>query len=424
MKYTKKDLASYNLHLINTDKFKTITMKVVFSSPIKKDEITMRNVLSDLLLQSSKNYESRRELTIKAEELYAADVYNNTQRIGNYILTSFNLQVLNDKYTEEGNFEEAVNFLSEIIFNPDIKDNAFKEDKLDLVLSNVRVALESIKEDATNYSLLRLMEAYDKESPVSYRMVGYLEDLDKIKTDTLYEYYKNLIEYDYVDIYIVGDFENNTIQEIIKKYFKFRKVKKTRPSYEIKSKKIRRRRLLAKETIDNNQSKLAIACGISKASKYEINYPLVLANIIFGGGPDSKLFKDVREKNSLCYSIYSYPVKLDNLLVISAGIDKENYQKTLDLTTDLLKEMKKGKFTDKDINIAKEYYNTACEEVEESEYKIINEYLSQEILGVEPLEERVKIMNKVTKKDIIKVAKKIEMDTVFLLEGVKKDERD
>ena len=58
------------------------------------------------------------------------------------------------------------------------------------------------------------------------------------------------------------------------------------------------------------------------------------------------------------------------------------------------------------------------------EYKIINEYLSQEILGIEPLEERVKIMNKVTKKDIIKVTKKIEMDTVFLLEGVREDEWD
>lgn len=423
MKYTKKDLASYNLHLINTDKFKTITIKVVFSRPIKKDEITMRNVLSDVLLQSSKNYESRRELTIKAEELYAADVFNNTQRIGSYILTSFNLQVLNDKYTEDGNFEEAVKFLSEIIFNPDIKNNAFKEDKLDLVLSNVKVALESLKEDATNYSLLRLMEAYDKDSPVSYRMVGYLEDIDKIKTDTLYEYYQKMIEYDYVDIYVVGDIENNTIQEIMKKYFKFRKVKKIKPSYNIEPKKTRKRRLLAKETIENNQSKLAIACTISKASKYEINYPLVLANIIYGGGPDSKLFKDVREKNSLCYSIYSYPVKLDNLLIISAGIDKENYNKSLELTTELLKDMKKGKFTDKDINIAKEYYNTACEEVEESEYKIINEYLSQEILGVEPLEERVKIMNNVTKKDIVKVIKKIDMDTVFLLEGVK-DERD
>ncbi len=423
MKYIKKDLASYNLHLINTDKFKTITMKVVFSTPIKKDEITMRNVLSDLLLQSSKNYDSRRELTIKAEDLYAADIHNNTQRIGNYILTSMNLQVLNDKYTEEGNFEEAVKFLSEIIFNPDVENNAFKEDKLDLVLSNVKVALDSLKEDATNYSLLRLMEAYDKDSPVSYRMVGYKEDLDKINSESLYEYYKKLIEYDYVDIYVVGDIENNTVQEIIKKYFKFRKVKKIRPSYEIKNKKIRKRRLLAKETIDNNQSKLAIACGISKASKYEINYPLVLANIIFGGGPDSKLFKDVREKNSLCYSIYSYPVKLDNLLVIAAGIDKENYQKTLDLTTELLKSMKKGKFTDKDISIAKEYYSTAAEEIEESEYKIISECLSREILGLEPIEERVKIMNNVTKKEIIKVIKKIEMDTVFLLEGVK-DERD
>ena len=423
MKYTKKDLASYNLHLINTDKFKTITIKVVFSRPIKKDEITMRNVLSDVLLQSSKNYESRRELTIKAEELYAADVFNNTQRIGNYILTSFNLQVLNDKYTEDGNFEEAVKFLSEIIFNPDIENNSFKEDKLDLVLSNVKVALESLKEDATNYSLLRLLEAYDKDSPVSYRLVGYLEDIDKIKIDTLYEYYQKMIEYDYVDIYVVGDIENNTIQEIMKKYFKFRKVKKIKPSYNIEPKKTRKRRLLAKETIENNQSKLAIACTISKASKYEINYPLVLANIIYGGGPDSKLFKDVREKNSLCYSIYSYPVKLDNLLIISAGIDKENYNKSLELTTELLKDMKKGKFTDKDINIAKEYYNTACEEVEESEYKIINEYLSQEILGVEPLEERVKIMNNVTKKDIVKVIKKIDMDTVFLLEGVN-DERD
>ena len=423
MKYTKKDLASYNLHLINTDKFKTITMKVVFSSPIKKEEITMRNVLSDILLQSSKNYESRRDLTIKAEDLYAADIYNNTQRLGNYILTSMNLQVLNDKYTEEGNFENAVKFLSEIIFNPDIENNSFKEDKLDLVLSNVKVALESLKEDATNYSLLRLMESYDKESPVSYRMVGYLEDIDKINPENLYNYYQKMIEYDYVDIYVVGDINNNKVQEIIKKYFKFRIVKKQRTSYELKAKKVRKRRLIAKETIENNQSKLAIACNITKASKYEINYPLVLANIIYGGGSDSKLFKDVREKNSLCYSIYSYPVKLDNLLVISAGIDKENYQKTLDLTTKILKEMKQGKFNDKDISIAKEYYNTACEEVEESEQKIINEYLSQEILGTEPLEERVKIMNNVSKKDIIKVMKKIDMDTVFLLEGVK-DERD
>ena len=97
MQYINKDLGSFGLHLIKTDKFKTVTVRVVFHTPIKKEEITMRNILSDILLQSSKDYESRRDLTIKAEELYAADISTNNQRVGNYIVSSFLLQILNDK---------------------------------------------------------------------------------------------------------------------------------------------------------------------------------------------------------------------------------------------------------------------------------------------------------------------------------------
>ena len=108
MDYIKKDLGSYNLHMINTEKFKTITVKVVFHTPIIKQEITKRNVLADVLLQSSKKYNSKRDLIIAAEELYSVDIANNNQRLGNYILTSFNFQVLMDKYTEEGNLEKSI----------------------------------------------------------------------------------------------------------------------------------------------------------------------------------------------------------------------------------------------------------------------------------------------------------------------------
>ena len=147
MKYTKKDLGSYRLHLIHTDKFKTMTMKVVFHTPIIKEDITKRNVLSDILLQSSKKYETRRDMTIESEELYAADVSTNNQRLGNYVLTSFIIQVLNDKYTEPNNFEKSVEFLSEIIFNPDVENNQFNPEKLDIVKNNTEVAINSIKED-------------------------------------------------------------------------------------------------------------------------------------------------------------------------------------------------------------------------------------------------------------------------------------
>lgn len=417
MQVINKDLGSYNLHFIKTDIFKTITMKVIFHTPIIKEDITKRNILSDILLQSTKEYKTRRDLTIKSEDLYAADIYTSNQRVGNYIMTSFILQTLNDKYTEENNFEESIKFLHEIIFNPDVEEERFKEDKLELVKSNATLALNSIKEDAANYSLIRMSEAYDKTSPISYRMTGYLEDLDKITEENLYEYYERMLDNDYVDIFILGDINEKELLPIIKKYFKFKKVKKRKASYYLPNKKPRKRRLFAKETTKNSQSKLAIACPITKMTDYEKNYSLLLANIILGGTGDSKLFKEVREENSLCYTIRSNYNRLDNLMVINAGIDNVNFDKAVELITKNVQDMKKGKFTDLDINVAKEFYKTSAESLMESPSRIINEVLTEEILGVEPLSERVRKIEKVAKKDIMRACKKINMDTVFLLEG-------
>lgn len=417
MQVINKDLGSYNLHFIKTDIFKTITMKVIFHTPIIKEDITKRNILSDILLQSTKEYKTRRDLTIKSEDLYAADIYTSNQRVGNYIMTSFILQTLNDKYTEENNFEESIKFLHEIIFNPDVEEERFKEDKLELVKSNATLALNSIKEDAANYSLIRMSEAYDKTSPISYRMTGYLEDLDKITEENLYEYYERMLDNDYVDIFILGDINEKELLPIIKKYFKFKKVKKRKASYYLPNKKPRKRRLFAKETTKNSQSKIAIACPITKMTDYEKNYSLLLANIILGGTGDSKLFKEVREENSLCYTIRSNYNRLDNLMVINAGIDNVNFDKAVELITKNVQDMKKGKFTDSDINVAKEFYKTSAESLMESPSRIINEVLTEEILGVEPLSERVRKIEKVTKKDIMRACKKINMDTVFLLEG-------
>ena len=417
MKYTKKDLGSYNLHMIKTDKFKTVTIKIIFQSPIIKEEITKRNILSDILLQSSNKYPSKRDLIIAAEDLYSASIYNSTERLGKFIMTSFTLQVLNDKYTEENNLNKGIEFLREIIFNPDVEDSKFKENKLSFVKKNCEVTISSIKEDPISYAVMRMSESYDKDSPISYRMVGYMDDIEKVDTKNLYEYYKKMIEKDYVDIFVVGDIDEKEILAKIKECFRFRKLKKGKPSYELEIKKPRKKRLIAKEKQEASQSKLIIACPLKKMKPYEKNYPLVLANIIFGGTSDSKLFKIVREKNSLCYAIYSQLSKLDNLITIKAGIDKDNFKKTLTVVDDVLSKVKKGDFTEKDINMAKEIYSSAISNIEESPASLISEYLTEEITGLDSYKKRVEIMNKVTKKDIKKVIKKINTDTIFLLEG-------
>ena len=176
------------------------------------------------------------------------------------------------------------------------------------------------------------------------------------------------------------------------------------------------------EEIDNTQSKLAIGCRINGLSEYERNYPLTLFNVIFGGCSDSKLFKEVREENSLCYTIYSITNKLDNVLLIRAGIDKENYKKTVSLIEKNLKDMCNGKFDETDILMAKEYYNTALEEIEDSQSKIINNYLMMELINTDDIDVKREKMSKVTKSEIVKVAKKVTIDTIFCLEGVRNEE--
>lgn len=422
MEYIKKDLGSYKLHLIKTDKFKSITVKVSFHRVIKKNEITIRNILSDMFMQSSKKYNSKRELTIKAQDLYAAGLRTTNSRLGNYINTDFYLTVLNDKYTEDGNFASSLEFLSEIIFNPDVEDGKFNEEKLDIVKSTCRSALNSIKEDASNYSLIRMAEAFGEGEPISYRMMGYLEDLDDITGTSLYEFYLDMIKNDFVDIFVIGDISIKETTDLIKKYFKFDILKKLKMPFMVEEKKPRRSKLVFNEKIDNTQSKLAIGCRINGLSEYERNYPLTLFNVIFGGCSDSKLFKEVREENSLCYTIYSITNKLDNVLLIRAGIDKENYKKTVSLIEKNLKDMCNGKFDETDILMAKEYYNTALEEIEDSQSKIINNYLMMELINTDDIDVKREKMSKVTKSEIVKVAKKVTIDTIFCLEGVRNEE--
>ena len=421
MKYTRKDLGAYKLHLINTDKFKTIMIRVSFRSPIIKEKITMRNILSNMFMQSSKKYNSKRALTIKAQDLYAADLQTSNTRLGNYINTDFYLSVLNDKYTEKGNFKDAVEFLGEIIFNPDVEDEKFDEEKLDIVKTTCRSALESIKENTSNYCLIKMFELFDKDSPCSYRMMGYLEDLDKINTENLYEHYLEMLKSDLVDIFVIGEINEDEVTKLIKENMNINTLKKQKVPYLLDEKDVRSKVLSDSEEIEGSQSKLSMAFRVNGLSDYERNYPLSLFNVIFGGSSDSKLFKVVREENSLCYTIRSIPNKLDNLILVRAGIDKDSYDKCVSLVKKCLEDMCKGDFTDRDISMAKEYYNTALEELEESEFKIINNYLMMELIGTDTIEEKREKMNKVTKEEIVEVAKKVSLDTIFLLEGVKNE---
>lgn len=423
MEYIKKDLGSYRLHMIKTSKFKTIRVKVSFRRPIVKEEITMRNILTDILVQTSNKYKTKRDLAIKAQDLYAASVSSGNTRIGNYINSDIILSVLNDKYTEEGNFSTAVDFLHDLIYDPNVENGMFSEDQLNIIKTRTKTSLESLKEDSSHYSLIRLLEVMDKNSPMSYRTVGYSEDLEKIDSKNLYDYYLDILKKDLMDIFVIGDIDFDEIENLIRNKFEVKTFKKCREKYYLDEVKSKSRKKVIIESDENNQSKLAIGARLNNLTMYERNYPLTLYNIILGGGEDSKLFRNVREKNSLCYYINSVPQKLDGILIVRAGIDKKNIKKTVSLVEKEMNAIKHGKITENDLNMAKEFFNTAIDSLLESQLSILDHYYMMEILETDDIETRLKKMNEVKLSEVIKVAKKIKIDTVYCLEGIN-NERD
>ena len=144
--------------------------------------------------------------------------------------------------------------------------------------------------------------------------------------------------------------------------------------------------------------------------------------MILGGTSESKFFQIIREKHSLAYYVYSSLNKLDHLMLIRAGISKDSFEKTVKLIKKLMKEMENGEFTDENLEYAKNNYLSLLKEIEDNENAIMETYLAKDLLNLGDIEERKKEIIKVTKEQIVEVAKKVKIDTIFLLEGVMDNE--
>lgn len=424
MNYIKKETEAYNIHFIKSSKFKKIKIRINFKEKIEKEKIVYRNMLSLILLESTKKYNTRRLLDIACENLYNVGVGAGTNISGNYQILRFNTTFLNEKYTEPGMNEKSFEFFLEFIFNPNIDDNKFSEQSFNNSKNVLKNDIESYNDNPIRYAFTKVYEDMCPNTPISYRNTGYIEDLDGITRENLYDYYKELLRKDLIDIFIIGDIDIDKMEEIIKKHFPINTKKRETCSHIIEQNRFKSIPKVIKESKKINQSILILASKLKNVNNFERMYTLSVYNYILGGGPDSKLFKEVREKNSLCYSISSTHSGVANLELISCGIDGNNYNKVLRLIKKQIKEMSLGHFSDNDIEKAKINVKASLKEVEDNQSTILNVYEGHVYLGYDLIEDRNKNIDKVSKKDILNIAKKIKLDTIFLLEGSKRNEKE
>ena len=402
----------YQLHLIKTNKFKTVLVKALFSDKLKKEDLTARNLLFNNLLFSSAKYDTSRKMAIKREELFSASLYGRNYRRGSQIISEINLSVIADKYCEDGSLKEALEFLFDILNNPNIKDNGFEKESFKVNYERLENSINDENEDPTHYAYKRFKEQIGQSKLYGASTLGTLEDLRKITPESLYAYYKTFNKNNSLDIFIVGDFDFDEVEQVIKDNVKFKYKKSAFVLDEIPYDKTID---LKEEDSKFNQSKIILGGSLENLMNSEKLYEGIVYNIILGNSPNSKLFRNVREKRSLAYNISSSLNRLDNIFYIYAGISLKNREETMEEIQIQLEEMRKGNFSEKEVKNAKEMVLSIMREIDEYPGAMLDHYLNYLYFGNESLAKQKEKIKNIKKEDIIKVAKKIEINTVFLL---------
>ncbi len=418
MEYKKIENNEYNIHVINSNRFKTMCIELVFTKEFNEKDIAYSNLLTGNMVYSTKKYNTKNKIAIAGEELYGARVSSSYSISGKCQSLSFSLGFLNPKYTEEKYLKESIDFLYEVIFNPNVKNEEFDNDFFDIIKKENIVKVNSIKDNPNSFAGVEYSKIMYKGTP-SYRgSIPTLEELDKVTPKNLYKFYKTLFEGTYrINVIIAGEFEDeSTILSLVEN--KLKNIKGSKEKLEFKIEHKYNDKLIEKiDSLPYNQSKLYMGYRLNNLTMHEITHVLRVYNTILGTMNDSLLFNIVREENSLCYSIGSYYSKYNPSLTIYAGINKTNYDKTVELIKKCVELMKDKKTIEKLIPFAKKTINTYLNNYYDDGRSQINYYFSSEFEYTEDIETIREKIESVTVDEIIALNDKISLSVIYLLKG-------
>lgn len=386
---------------LESNKFKTNLSALFITIPLKEDECTKNALLTSVLRRGTETYKTQEEISKKLEELYGAGFNCGVDKTGEYYILKFYLETLENTYTLSGEniLQEGINLLLDIVFNHE----AFNKEYVRQEKENLKKLIESRKDNKALYAKERCIEYMFEGDPYATYKFGNVEDLEKINEINLFEYYKNLLENCRIDLYIIGNNINDVqIPDIKSKNIIQENIKHISPET-VK---------IIKEKQEVTQGKLIVGLNVECENKAAVS----MYNAILGGGANSKLFQNVREKESLAYSAGSNYIRRKNAILIRTGIEIENYDKAVAIIEEQLNDMKSGRISDEEFDSAKQLLISSIELIEESKEDKITFYFDQNLFEENlSVDEYKKMIESVTKEQVIEAANKIKEDTIYFL---------
>jgi predicted Zn-dependent peptidase len=345
------------------------------------------------------------QMRAAAEDLYGAAISVQVVQRGEQQILQFYFESL----TRDGNFKRGMEFLREIMESPLVVKDGFDPGFFDSAVAHVRNDIESRINNKVEYAERRLIEEMCKGEPFGVSADGYAEDLDKLTPSGLLDYYKNALDTFPRDVCAIGDVADADINIF------------TPPSREIEIPPASigytpQKPTYLTEDFNTAQGKLCMGYRANVKPVGKDFYRLWLLNSLLAGGPNSILFKRVREQESLCYYIQSINYRVKSLLVVRCGVAAENFERVTNIVQEETAAVAKGRFSTTDFENAQSEIIKRLRASDDYPNALLNYYVSQYLINdSDSLTDAIAAISALTPDDVAEVASKIYLDTVYML---------
>lgn len=412
-----------NLNIIKKTKFKTVSIVVRFRTELKKTTVAKRMLISNLWETSNAVLKTNRDLDLKLSDMYGASYSTTVSKKGREHFLNLNLSIVDPKLLNEDNLlKEAIDFLKNVIFNPLLtiehgeiffEKESFKREKKNLIKY-----LEATVEDRAYYAGQQLNKLYFTDENMQVAGTANAELIRKETAQSTYDYYQQMLNEDAVDIFVLGNLDEKATDLVEKSFLDFDFIDRQDKSNYFYQQDIKEIQEITDEK-DARQSIIQMAYNLPIQYGDDLYMALQVYNGLLGGFPHSKLFMNVREKESLAYYATSSFDSFSGILRIRAGIEAEDKDKTQALIIEQVESMENGEFSEQEIGQTKKMLATSYHLAQDSARNLIEQSFTRTQFPDKYMEkeEWLQALENVKPKDIISVAKLIKLQVVYFLKG-------
>lgn len=403
---------------IKNERFNTTSVSFNFYLPLSADNAAAYALLPFILTTCGAEYPDFSVLNFKLSRLYGARLEASAEKLGDFQLLRMRISVINDKYTfdSESLLKRAIDMLLSLIFKPKTENGAFCEEDLS---REKRKAIEHIKGEISEkriYAKNRLIEEMYKGSAYGVPKCGTVEDVEKITGESLYKAWEDMLKKAFVRVQVIGASIPPRLFETVAESFEninrceITDCKTSKSTAAVEEPNEVAERMAVK------QGKLVMGFSSDMCGDDDVSLPLMVATDIFGGGPYSRLFANVREKMSLCYYCSASAVRQKGLVTVDSGVEAENAEKAQKEILAQLDAVKKGEFTDFEFEASLNSLRDSLNSYNDSQVMLDTWYAlkagNRILYSPEEIADKIA---EITREDVVSAAKGIKLHTVYKL---------